>query len=75
VFDNDRDEILALFQRDEPESAELAIVFGHSEPRVAAWRAEHAARLYFRGLVPTLLLSGGRTSTPERRRVGTRPRK
>src|SRR5262249_5044635 len=62
--DDHRNEIERLFRRDEPEAAELAIVFGHSEPRVAAWRAEHAASLFLRGLVPSLLLSGGRTSKP-----------
>jgi uncharacterized SAM-binding protein YcdF (DUF218 family) len=65
MSDDDRDEIAGLFRRDDPEAAELAIVFGHSDPRLAAARAKHAARLFLRGLAPTLLLSGGRTTTPE----------
>jgi vancomycin permeability regulator SanA len=59
------DLITTLFRRDEPEPAELAIVLGHAEPRVSTWRAEHAAGLLLRGLVPALLLSGGRTAMPE----------
>src|SRR5262249_26591864 len=65
MSDDSRDENAGLFRRDDPEPAELAIVLGHSDPSVAGRRAEHAARLFLRGLVPTLLLSGGRTTTPE----------
>ncbi|MBX9625665.1 MAG: YdcF family protein [Gemmataceae bacterium] len=49
-----------LFVRDAPERADLAIVFGHSDPARAGCRARHAARLYADGFVPQLLLSGGR---------------
>jgi uncharacterized SAM-binding protein YcdF (DUF218 family) len=65
MSDDSGDEYAGLFRRDDPEAAELAIVFGHSEPRVAAARAKHAARLFLRGLAPTLLLSGGRTTAAE----------
>lgn len=48
-----------LFVRDAPERADLALVFGHSDPARAARRARHAARLYRDGFVPRLILSGG----------------
>jgi hypothetical protein len=48
-----------LFLRDEPEAADLALVFGHSDPELAAMRARHAAGLFQRGYVPRLLFTGG----------------
>jgi len=50
-----------LFVRDEPERADLAIVFGSREPSLCEVRARHGARLYRDGLVPTILLTGGET--------------
>jgi uncharacterized SAM-binding protein YcdF (DUF218 family) len=56
-------EARSLFLRDVPQSAELALVFGHLDREVAARRARHAARLYGEGFVPRLLLSGGATAS------------
>jgi uncharacterized SAM-binding protein YcdF (DUF218 family) len=51
------------FRRHVPEEADLAVVFGYTEPRLSTCRARCAAELYKRGLVPKLLLSGGPVST------------
>jgi uncharacterized SAM-binding protein YcdF (DUF218 family) len=58
------DEAKLLFLEDPPERADLAIVFGHSNPQLAASRVRHAARLVKDGFVPRLLLSGGGQRTP-----------
>jgi uncharacterized SAM-binding protein YcdF (DUF218 family) len=57
------DEARSLFLRDNPEKADLAIVFGSSEPELCAFRARHAANLYRLGLVPALVLSGGKVTS------------
>jgi uncharacterized SAM-binding protein YcdF (DUF218 family) len=62
-----REEANFLFLEDPPEKADLALVFGHMNPKVAASRARHAARLFKDGLVPRLLLSGGGQGTPGER--------
>jgi vancomycin permeability regulator SanA len=51
--------IARLFVRHEPRPAEAALVFGYHIREGAERRARQAARLYQRGLVPRLLLSGG----------------
>src|SRR6516162_4185735 len=58
------DEAKLLFLEDPPERADLAIVFGHSNPQLAASRARHAALLFNDGFVPRLLLSGGGHPAP-----------
>jgi uncharacterized SAM-binding protein YcdF (DUF218 family) len=58
------DEAKLLFLEDPPEKADLAIVFGHSDPQVRASRARHAARLFKDGFVPRLLLTGGGQRAP-----------
>src|SRR5262249_21560281 len=62
-----RDVARYLFLADQPEKADLALVFGHLNPKVAASRARHAARLFNDGFVPRLLLSGGGQGTPGER--------
>jgi uncharacterized SAM-binding protein YcdF (DUF218 family) len=52
-----------LFARDEPTTADWALVFGQRDRTVAEARARHAAALYAAGYVPKLLLSGGATAT------------
>jgi uncharacterized SAM-binding protein YcdF (DUF218 family) len=56
---NEAREAQWLFLRNGPEKAELALVFGHHAPEVAASRARHAAWLYHAGFAQALLLSGG----------------
>jgi vancomycin permeability regulator SanA len=51
-----------LFVHDMPERAELALVFGHTDPEASSRRARHAARLYREGFAACLLLSGGPTA-------------
>src|ERR1700722_19977012 len=51
-----------LFVRDEPERADLALVFGHHDPDTSARRVRHAARLYTERFVPRLLVTGGVTA-------------
>ncbi len=51
-----------LFIREDQVSADLAIVFSSAGLQVCARRARHGARLYLRGFVPRLLLSGGGSS-------------
>src|SRR5260370_848585 len=62
-----------LFVRDEPEPADLALVFGHCDADVSARRARHAASLYRLGLAQRHLFSGGghatADSTPEAERM------
>jgi hypothetical protein len=58
------EEARLLFLEDPPQAADLAIVFGHSSPRLQASRARHAAKLFKDGFVPRLLLSGGRAASP-----------
>jgi vancomycin permeability regulator SanA len=57
-----REEARILFLKDSPERADLALVFGHCDPRVSASRTRHAAKLFLEGFVPRLLLSGGSDS-------------
>src|SRR4051812_30375060 len=59
-----------LFVRDEPEAADLALVFGHGDRAVAAARVRHAAALYAAGFVPKFLLCGGTTSDPSKTEAG-----
>ncbi len=54
-----------LFVRHEPAPADVALVFGYSDPEGAAIRARHAAQLYRAGHVPWLLFSGGCTHPGE----------
>lgn len=49
----------ALFLSEEPVQADLAIVFGSSDPAEAVRRANYGALLYQGGYVPRILLSGG----------------
>jgi uncharacterized SAM-binding protein YcdF (DUF218 family) len=58
------DEATFLFLEDPPERADPAIVFGHSDPQLAASRARHAARLFNDGFVSRLLLTGGGPRAP-----------
>jgi len=51
-----------LFVRDEPERADLALVFGHHDPDTSARRVRQAARLYNERFVPRLLVTGGVTA-------------
>ena len=51
-----------LFVRDEPERADLALVFGHHDPDTSARRVRHAARLYTERFVPRPLVTGGVTA-------------
>jgi uncharacterized SAM-binding protein YcdF (DUF218 family) len=55
--------VKALFERDEPQAADLCIVFGHHHPGTSARRVRHAARLYREGFVPRLLVTGGVTAS------------
>lgn len=55
----------ALFVRDEPRPADLALGFGHHDEAVARRRARQAATLYRDGLVPRLLFSGGGHATAD----------
>jgi len=55
-----------LFLKDPPEKGDLALVFGHHDPEVSAFRARHAASLFQAKLVPRLLLSGGKGPRGER---------
>jgi uncharacterized SAM-binding protein YcdF (DUF218 family) len=67
-----------LFVRDDPQPADLALVFGHCDADVSCRRARHAVALYRQGLVSRLLLSGGgHTSadgTPEAERMASEAR-
>ena len=54
-----------LFVCDDPVRADLALVFGHSDPAVAARRARRAVSLYHQGFVARLLFSGGGHATPD----------
>jgi uncharacterized SAM-binding protein YcdF (DUF218 family) len=53
-----------LFVAHAPERADLALVFGYSDPEGAARRARHGARLHREGHVPRLLFTGGAASSP-----------
>ena len=55
----DQDITDLLFVDDGPERADLALVFGYSEPAGSLQRARHAASLYREGYVPKILVSGG----------------
>jgi hypothetical protein len=55
----------ALFVRDEPRQADLALVFGHSDPDVSRRRARHAAALFHQGFARLLLLCGGPHATAD----------
>jgi uncharacterized SAM-binding protein YcdF (DUF218 family) len=55
----DNDLARFLFLSEDPIRADLAFVFGSSDPAEAARRAGRAAELYAAGYVPRLLLSGG----------------
>jgi uncharacterized SAM-binding protein YcdF (DUF218 family) len=68
------DEVVStLFMRDEPQQADLALVFGHRDADVSLRRARQAASLFHRRFVPRILLSGGVTAiadrTPEAERM------
>ncbi|HYT87566.1 MAG TPA: YdcF family protein [Gemmataceae bacterium] len=67
--------VSAVFVRDEPELADLALVFGHCDADVSHRRARHAVSLYRQGLVPRLLFSGGghttADGTPEAERMAS----
>jgi uncharacterized SAM-binding protein YcdF (DUF218 family) len=56
------DAVSPLFVREQPDAADLCIVFGHHDPHTSAMRVRHAARLYVEGLVPRLLVTGGATA-------------
>jgi uncharacterized SAM-binding protein YcdF (DUF218 family) len=55
----------ALFVRDEPQQADLALVFGHRDADVSRRRARQAATLYHQQFVPRILLSGGAGATAD----------
>jgi uncharacterized SAM-binding protein YcdF (DUF218 family) len=55
-----------LFLQDPPGHSDLAIVFGHREPTMAACRARHAASLFLEGRTPRLLFTGGATTQGSR---------
>jgi uncharacterized SAM-binding protein YcdF (DUF218 family) len=48
-----------LFLRHPSERADVAVVFGHSDPGLSAVRARHGAKLFHERLAPMLVLSGG----------------
>jgi uncharacterized SAM-binding protein YcdF (DUF218 family) len=53
-----------LFLRHPPERADVAVVFGHSDPGLSAARARHGTSLFHERLAPLLLLSGGAVGGP-----------
>jgi uncharacterized SAM-binding protein YcdF (DUF218 family) len=55
----------ALFVRDDPRPADLALVFGHCDAAVSSRRARQAVSLHRQGLVPRLLCSGGGHATED----------
>lgn len=54
-----------LFVRDEPQQADLGLVFGNCDPELSQQRARQAAALYQQGFVPRLLLTGGAGATAD----------
>jgi uncharacterized SAM-binding protein YcdF (DUF218 family) len=59
MFPADEEVTRQLFLAEEPETADLAIVFGSADDDEAFRRVRRAAELYHAGLVPRLLLTGG----------------
>jgi uncharacterized SAM-binding protein YcdF (DUF218 family) len=58
------DEVVStLFVRDDPQQANLALVFGHCDAEVSLRRARQAAVFFHQGFVPRILLSGGGGAT------------
>jgi uncharacterized SAM-binding protein YcdF (DUF218 family) len=59
------DSARALFVRDDPQPADLALVFGHGDAYLSRCRARQAVSLYRQRLVPRLLFSGGGHATTD----------
>ena len=55
----------ALFVRDDPQQADIGLVFGNCDPELSLQRARQAAALYHQGFVPRLVLSGGASATAD----------